>query len=116
MCKKENMSAAGMRCSVDLDAELTELFQTFLRQNGWIQYKVLLAAVRAFIALPSEVCLRVINANSNDLYPILVEGLLGVELRRELDVLDSLGLSEKEFLIFLRAVKQRLSEKRPKKN
>lgn len=97
-----------MRCSVDLDPELTEAFQMFLQQNGWVQYKVLLAAVRTFIALPPEICLRVINAQNNKLRPILIDGLVETELRQELG---NLGLSEKEFLVFLRAVKQKLSQK-----
>lgn len=96
---------------VDIEETLSESFSAQIDERGYTKYRAVEGALRAFLVLPAELQVRLISVgnSSSDVYPMLVEGLLDVELAK---ALDNLGPDKQEFLALVRQAKAKVSRKK----
>ena len=92
----------------DIDEKTGQEFSAQAEERGYTKYRAVEGALRAFMALPSEVQVRLMSTNETDAYAILLHGLVDAELAKEIE---SLGPSKKEFLALVRQAIAKVSRK-----
>ena len=88
--------------TVELDVELADSFTDFVDNRGLKKTRAIAGAVRAFMALPSELQTQLIANNACDVYTMLVRGLVESEIQKHLD---DLGPAKEKFLALLKQAK-----------
>jgi len=95
--------------NVDVDSALSDAFSAQVDERGYTKYRAIEGALRAYMAMPTELQVRLISATStDDIYTMLVELLLEAEI---LHRLDGLGPAKAQFLEMLSTAKARTSQK-----
>lgn len=104
------MESEKRKFTVELERNLSEAFTALVDEHGWKKTRAIRGAVKAFLAFPTGLQVKIMSANNTvDVYTILVEGLLEAELAKELD---KLGPDKKEFLALVRQAKAKVSRKK----
>ena len=92
----------------DIDEKTGQEFSAQTEERGYTKYRAVEGALRAFMALPSEVQVQLMSSNETDAYAILIHGLLDAELAKELQ---QMGPKKKEFLALVRQAIAKVSRK-----
>lgn len=98
-----------------LSAELTEdvldAFATYVYEHGYVKYRCLEAAMKAFMALPANVQSQLMKeaCPQEKVRRIITEALLNLEIQKEID---SLGPARAEFLNLLLQAKAKVYRKK----
>lgn len=92
-----------------VDSELAEEFRAMLEQRGQSQKRVFEALLKIWRILPIGLQAKLLDNTTTDFYQVLVEGLVDVELAKELE---RLGPDKAEFLALVRQAKQKISRKK----
>ena len=96
--------------NANINAEVFDAFETQKDKYGWNKYRAVEAALKAFMAMPAELQVRIISAEpSNNIYPLLIRGLVDAEIAKHLD---NLGPTREKFLALLAQVKGKKPPKR----
>jgi len=95
--------------NVDIDEGIAESFQKFIDSTGLSKYRVLQAAIRAYLALPPDLQLRLTNPDTDDIYAILVRSIIERETQKHLE---ELGPAKEEFLLLLKQAKAKVVRKK----
>jgi len=56
---------------IDINVELSNAFSEQLEERGYIKYRAVEGAIRAFMALPPELQVEIMSKPNNDIYEIL---------------------------------------------
>jgi len=96
--------------NVNVNVEVADEFSEQTEQRGYTKYRAVEGALRAFIAMPAELQVRLISAGSQDeVYQLLIENLLKAEISKHLE---KLGPTRAKFLALLKQAKDSSSQKK----
>ncbi len=95
--------------TVDVDTELSEKFSLQVDERAYTKYRAVEGAIRAFMALEPKLQVQLMNNKIEDVYAMLVRGLVETEIRKHLD---ELGPAKEKFLALLKQAKEKKSPKR----
>jgi hypothetical protein len=94
----------------EISDTLADEFLQHCEQKRYLKFGAIEGALRAFMALPAELQVRLMsNKFTGNIYQLLVEGLVDVELARELA---KMGSDKQEFLALVRQAKAKVSRKK----
>jgi hypothetical protein len=95
--------------TVDVNDDLSEAFSAQVDERGYTKYRALEGAMRAFVALPAEVQVKLMSNSMKESYDVMVRGLLEAEVSKHLD---KLGPAKAKFLALLREAKAQEGRKK----
>lgn len=75
--------------TVDVDDDVSEAFSDQIEVRGYIKYRAIEGALRAFMALPPELQVQLMNNNVSDVSHLIKEKLLDADLVSRLGKLTS---------------------------
>jgi hypothetical protein len=105
-----DMDETKRKFTVELEGNLATAFSEVVVNHGWLKTRAVRGAVKVFLALPTDLQVKVMALNNNgDVYQILIEGLLDVELEKELD---ALGPEKAAFLAAVKQARAKVSRKK----
>lgn len=87
--------------NVNVSEELSDAFSSQVDERGYTKYRAVEGALRAFMVLPPEIQIKLIANNQNDVYTMLVRGLVDSEIAKRLE---ELGPAKEKFLALLTQV------------
>lgn len=92
------------------DEDVFSALVKLTEDKGYIQYRVVEGAIRAFIALPDELQVALMKGNNKDVYNLLVHSLRDIELSKHLE-----ALSPEQRLVLIEITKAGSKRLFPKK-
>jgi hypothetical protein len=84
--------------TVDCDEQLSELFSKQVEERGFTKYRAVEGALRAFIALPKELQVELMNNQISDVSQLIKEKLLDADL---LEKMRKLTPEQRNQVVFL---------------
>ena len=95
--------------AVDVSEELPEQFSEQADSFGYTKYRAIEGALRAWMALPPDLQVKLMSNSTPDVRQSITESLLGLAIQAHLD---ELGPAKEEFLALLKQAKEQAAQKK----